>query len=100
MPVLGHVGLALATSLSGLLAATALAGALAQHKHLRLPPPIETMRIVACCLVMAAVLVGTSRLLPALPPAVELGILVIGGGGAYLVAATALGAVPRQFFRR
>ena len=99
MPVLGHVGLALATSLSGLLAATALAAALARRGHLRLPPPIETMRTVACCLVMAAVLFGIGRLLPALPPAVELGILVIGGGGAYLVAAAALGAVPRQLFR-
>jgi hypothetical protein len=49
---------------------------------------------------MAAVLFGIGRLLPALPPAVELGILVIGGGGAYLVAAAALGAVPRQLFRR
>ena len=100
MPVLGHVGLALATSLSGLLAATALAAALARRGHLRLPPPIETMRTVGCCLVMAAVLFGIGRLLPALPPAVELGILVIGGGGAYLVAAAALGAVPRQLFRR
>ena len=100
MPVLGHVGLALATSLSGLLAATALAAALARRGHLRLPPPIETMRTVACCLVMAAVLFGIGRLLPALPPAVELGILVIGGGGAYLVAAAAFGAVPPQLFRR
>ena len=100
MPILGHVGLAFATSLSGLLAATALAAALARRGHLRLPLPIETMRTVACCLVMVAVLFGIGRLLPALPPAVELGILVIGGGGAYLVAAAALGAVPRQLFRR
>ena len=57
------------------------------------------MRTVACCLVMAAVLFGIGRLLPVLSPAVELGILVIGGGSAYLVAAAALGAVPRQLFR-
>ena len=58
------------------------------------------MRTVGCCLVMAAVLFGIGRLLPALPPAIELGILVIGGAAAYLVAAAALGAVPRQLFRR
>ena len=100
MPFLGHVGLALATSLSGLLAATALAAALARRGHLRLPPPVETIRIVAACLVMAAVLVATARLLPPVPPIIELGILVAGGGGAYLAAAVGLGAVPRQLFRR
>ena len=100
MPVLGHVGLALATSLSGLLAATALAAALARRGHLRLPPPVETIRTVLSCLVMAAALVGIGKVLPALPPAIELGILVIGGGAAYLAAAAALGAVPRQLFRR
>ena len=100
MPVLGHVGLALATSLSGLLAATALAAALARRGHLRLPPPVETIRIAAACLVMAAVLVATARLLPPVPPIIELGILVAGGGGAYLAAAVGLGAVPRQLFRR
>ena len=100
MPVLGHVGLALATSLSGLIAATALAAALARRGHLRLPPPTETIRTVFCCLVMAAALVGIGRLLPALPPAIELGILVIGGGGAYLAAAAGIGAMPRQLFRR
>ena len=87
MPVLGHVGLALATSLSGLLAATALAAALARRGHLRLPPPIE---MIGHCgrLVMAAVLFGIGRdMLPALRPAVELVILVIGGGGAYIIAA-------------
>ena len=97
MPVLGHVGLALATSLSGLLAATALAAALAPRGHLRLPPPVETIRIVAACLVMAAVLVATARLLPPVPPIIELGILVAGGGGAYLAAAVGLGAVPASF---
>ena len=49
---------------------------------------------------MAVALFGIGSLLPALPPAVELGILVIGGGGAYLVAAAALGVVPRQLLRR
>jgi hypothetical protein len=49
---------------------------------------------------MAAALVGIGRLLPALPPAIELGILVIGGGGAYLAAAAGIGAMPRQLFQR
>ena len=100
MPYLGHVGLALATSLSGLFAATALAAALARRGQLQLPPMGLMMRTGLATLGMLAVLFGTLWLLPALPATAELVILVIAGGGGYLALASGLKAVPLQLLRR
>ena len=99
MPVLGHVGLALATSLSGLLAATVLAIALARRGQLQLPAAGLMLRTGGATAVMLAVLFGTLSLLPDLPAAVELLILVIVGGGGYSAAAFGLKAVPRGLLR-
>ena len=100
MPFLGHVGLALATSLSGLFAATALAVALARRGQLQLPAAGLVLRICLASAAMLAVLLAVSGILPGLPAAAELAILVVAGGGSYLAAAAGLGAVPRQLLRR
>ena len=100
MPFLGHVGLALATSLSGLFAATALAVALARRGQLQLPAAGLVLRICLASAAMLAVLLAVSGMLPGLPAAAELAILVAAGGGSYLASAAGLGAVPRQLLRR
>lgn len=100
MPFLGHVGLALATSLSGLFAATALAASLARRGQLQLPAAGLILRTCGATAVMLAVLLTLSGLLPGLPAAAELAILVVAGGGGYLAAAAGLGVVPRQLLRR
>ena len=100
MPFLGHVGLALATSLSGLFAATALAVALARRGQLQLPAAGLILRICLASAAMLAVLLAVSGKLPGLPAAAELAILVAAGGGSYLASAAGLGAVPRQLLRR
>jgi len=100
MPFLGHVGLALATSLSGLSAATTLAIALARRGQLRLPATGLMLRIGLATAVMLGVLFAVLSMLPGLPAAVELVILVTAGGGGYLVAAAGLRAVPRTLLRR
>ena len=100
MPFLGHVGLALATSLSGLFAATALAVALARRGQLQLPAAGLVLRICLASAAMLAVLLAVSGILPGLPAAAELAILVAAGGGSYLAVAAGLGAVPRQLLRR
>ena len=100
MPFLGHVGLALATSLSGLFAATALAVALARRGQLQLPAAGLVLRICLASAAMLAVLLAVSGILPGLPAAAELAILVAAGGGSYLASAAGLGAVPRQLLRR
>ncbi|MEC8765359.1 MAG: murein biosynthesis integral membrane protein MurJ, partial [Pseudomonadota bacterium] len=100
MPFLGHVGLALATSLSGLFAATALAASLARRGQLQLPAAGLILRTCGATAVMLAVLLTLSGLLPGLLAAAELAILVVAGGGGYLAAAAGLGVVPRQLLRR
>lgn len=99
MPFLGHVGLALATSLSGLLAAMSLAAALARQGRLRLPAAGLMLRTGLATMVMLALLLGVGAILPDMPVAVELAILVLAGGGGYLAVAAGLGAVPRALLR-
>ena len=100
MPVLGHVGLALATSASGLVAATALAVALARGGTLGLPPAGVMIRIAGATAVMAAALFLGRDMTAGLVGPVGLVILVAGGGGTYIIAALVLGAVPRHLLRR
>jgi len=104
MPVLGHVGLALATSISGMVAAGALLVRLARDGHMGLPAPMVIARIGVATLVMLAVLLATRAWFAAsisgLPAVVLLGVLVVAGGGAYLAAAFVLRAVPQQLLRR
>jgi putative peptidoglycan lipid II flippase len=104
MPVLGHVGLALATSLSGVLAAGALMARLLRDGHMGVPAPMVIARICGATMVMLAVLLvirswfATS--LSNLPAVGLLAALVIAGGAAYLVTAAVLRAVPGQLLRR
>ena len=100
MPVLGHVGLALATSASGLVAAIALAVALARRRNLGLPPAGVLLRITLATLVMAAVLALGKGLTQDLSAVVRLVLLITGGGIAYILAAVVAGAVPRHLLRR
>ena len=100
MPFLGHVGLALATSLSGILAATALAVALARRGQLQLPEAGLMLRTCLATGVMLALLFSISSAVPNLPATAELAILVTVGGGGYLAVAAALKAVPRALLRR
>jgi putative peptidoglycan lipid II flippase len=104
MPVLGHVGLALATSISGIVAAGALLARLARDGHMGFPAAMVIARICGATLVMLAVLLVASAWLassyPALPAVAHLAVLVGAGGGAYLFVAFALRAVPRQLLRR
>ena len=50
--------------------------------------------------IMLAALAGLRQLLPPMPAAAGLAVLVAGGGIAYFVAAAGLGTVPRQLLRR
>ena len=99
MPVLGHVGLAAATSASGLVAAAALLVRLARDGQLELPSAASLLRVGLATLVMLTTLYLGLSLLPPLPAAVLLALLVAAGGGAYLVAAIAFRAIPRQLIR-
>lgn len=100
MPVLGHVGLALATSASGLVAATALAAALARGAALGLPPAGVLLRIGLATAVMAVALLAGQKMTGDLPAILRLVILVTGGGATYIAAAVVAGAVPRHLLRR
>ena len=104
MPVLGHVGLALATSVSGMVAAGALMVTLARDGHMGFPAPMVIARIGGATLVMLAVLLVASAWLgssfPGLPAVGVLAVLVVAGGGTYFAVAFVLRAIPRQLFRR
>lgn len=104
MPVLGHVGLALATSASGLVAAVALAVALARGRVLgqvlgRVPTG-ALLRMLLATMAMVAVLMVGKDLTGGLPAFVRLALLVTGGAVTYIIAAVLVGAVPRHLLRR
>ena len=77
---------------------------LARDGKMGFPAPMVIARIGGATLVMLAVLLVASTWLvssfPGLPAAGLLAVLVVAGGGTYLVAALALRAVPRQLLRR
>jgi putative peptidoglycan lipid II flippase len=100
MPVLGHVGLALATSASGLVAAVALAVALARGRVLGRVPTGALLRMLLATMAMVAVLMVGKDLTGGLPAIVRLALLVTGGAVTYIIAAVLVGAVPRHLLRR
>ena len=104
MPVFGHVGLALATSISGIVAAAALAVRLTSDGHMGCPAPMILVRIGTATLVMLGVLVlGRGWLetsFESLPVIGHLAVLVGAGGAVYLAMAFGLRAVPTQLLRR
>jgi putative peptidoglycan lipid II flippase len=99
-PTLGHVGLALALSLSGWAHALGLAWLLARH-HLLRPDRLLHRRIgamLAAALAMAGVLLAAGGLLavPALP---SLLLVIVVAGVVYLLTAWAAGGVDRFWWR-
>lgn len=99
-PQLGHVGLALALSLSSWANALGLAWLLARHGQLR-PDCLLRRRIralLAAVLVMAGLLLATGGLLtvPALP---SLALVIAGAGAIFLLTAWATGAVDLTWWR-
>ena len=100
MPVLGHVGLALATSVSGIVAAAALMTRLARDGHMGLPAPMMIARICGATAIMLAVLIAIRTWLGDWPAVILLAGLVGAGGGVYLAVAAGLRAVPQQLLRR
>ncbi|NBR01905.1 MAG: murein biosynthesis integral membrane protein MurJ [Alphaproteobacteria bacterium] len=100
MPVLGHVGLALATSLSGMVAAGALTVRLLRDGHMGVPAPMVIARICGATMVMLAVLLLARGWIATWPAIGLLATLVAAGGAAYLAVAFMLRAVPRQLLRR
>jgi putative peptidoglycan lipid II flippase len=99
MPHFGHVGLALATSISGILAAVALMVAAMRAGYVGALPGAILMRICAACGAMVAMLAGLDLLLPPVGAALRMAVLVGGGGTAFLITAILVRAVPRQLIR-
>ena len=104
MPVLGHVGLALATSVSGVVAALFMACLLWRQRRLRGGWFGPLARIFMASLVMAAVLITLQKIVdPAhlgVPAALWLACLVLLGGMSYAGAAFVTGAVPAAWLVR
>ena len=104
MPIFGHVGLALATSVSGYVAAALLVSGLIRSRHLGMPSPAALGRIVIASLAMAAVLLGLIYGVPELTSALgsvgSLALLVVSGGTVFLLVAWRIGAIPAQLLRR
>jgi len=104
MPLLGHVGLALATSFSGVVAAVVMAILLRRCRRLDGGWIGVIGRIFAASIIMAILLLlmltvasGLRQLLPAVGWLV---LLVIVGGGSFLLAAWSLRAIPGEFLCR
>ena len=104
MPVIGHVGLALATSLSGVVTAIAMALLLIRNKWLGLDCSRLLGRILLASLLMAATIAALQHfgagISAAVPRAVWLALLVVTGAIAYAGSALLLDAVPAGLRRR
>jgi putative peptidoglycan lipid II flippase len=97
MPVLEHVGLALATAISGTAAATIMVILLAQQNRLSAAFLPGLGKIIVATAVMAAAVIslqyGLDNFLHA-PAACDLVIIVGGGGAVYALMSYIIGAVP------
>jgi putative peptidoglycan lipid II flippase len=97
MPILGHVGLAVATSVSGTMAAAIMLYLLIRQRRLSasfLPACGKT--ILASSVMGVAIIflqLGLERFVM-LPAAMSLTFIVAGGGAVYAVTAYVMGAVP------
>jgi putative peptidoglycan lipid II flippase len=104
MPIFGHVGLALATSLSGLIAAITMVVLLCRRGRLGGGSLGMIGRIFLASLVMAMLLLAMVWLAGGirqfLPAAGWLAVLVVGGGGGFVLAAWCFRAIPAGFVRR
>ena len=97
MPILGHVGLALATAVSGTVAAAIMLFFLARQHRLSASFLPVCGKIMLASAVMGATIVGLQFCLDkfvTVPAAVGLAVIVGGGGVVYAVTAYIVGAVP------
>ena len=99
MQIYGHLGLAMATSASGIFAAVTLMIISVRSGYVGTLPISGLLRILAACAVMALAIVVIDRLLPPAAGWLVMAALVGGGGGAFLLAAWGLRAIPRQLLR-
>jgi putative peptidoglycan lipid II flippase len=103
MPILGHVGLALATAVSGTVAAAIMLYLLVrQHRLCASFLPVCGRIILASSVMGAAVIFlqfGMDRFVM-VPAAIILAITVVVGGAVYAVTAYAVGAVPEGLLRQ
>ena len=97
MPILGHVGLALATSVSGTMAAAIMLYLLVQQRRLSASFLPACGRTILASSVMGVAIIflqfGLERFVM-LPAAISLTFIVAGGGAVYAVTAYVIGAVP------
>ena len=102
MPIMGHVGLALATAISGTMAAVIMVFLLS--KQGRISPSFLPVlgKIMAATVVMGGALVSLQYGLDAFlhfPAAFDLVIIVSGGGAVYAIVSYIIGAVPAGIMR-
>ena len=102
MPILGHVGLALATAISGTVAAAIMLYLLARQHRLSASFLPVCGKIMLASAVMGAAIVslqfGLDRLV-FVPAAFGLTVIVGGGGAVYAVTAYVIGAIPPGLLR-
>lgn len=99
MQIYGHLGLAMATSASGIFAAATLMIISIRSGYVGTLPISGLLRILAACAVMALAIVVIDRLLPPAAGWLVMAALVGGGGGAFLLAAWGLRAIPHKLLR-
>ena len=99
MRIYGHVGLAIATSISGVMAALILGVLLARSGKLVRIPFVLVGKICLASACMAAGLIGARQVMPALPDALVLLTLVGVGGVIYLAASMVLKTIPEGILR-
>jgi peptidoglycan biosynthesis protein MviN/MurJ (putative lipid II flippase) len=96
----GHAGLAMATAVSGLLAAAIMLVILARRDRLGAAMLRPLARILLASLIMMLALWGLTIWLPFDNPVLRLVLYVGGGSVVYFGAAILLRAVPPGLFRR
>jgi len=94
MPLLGHVGLALATSASGFAGLAICSAGLLREGRFPALPWWLLCRILLCACAMAAVLVAIDGVGDGLLAPVRLAALVAAGGAVYFAAAWLMRALP------
>ena len=100
MRIYGHVGLAIATSISGLMAALFLGILLARSGKLKQMPLALLCRLCLASACMAAGLLGAQQVMPAMPDAIKLAVLVGVGAVIYIAASVVLKTIPEGILRR
>jgi putative peptidoglycan lipid II flippase len=103
MNVLGHVGVALATSIAAWVNGGLLAWLLVRRGHLVLDRRCRRVlpRLVLASALMAAVVFGVGLALPGLSAVLRAGLMILVGMAGFTLAGMALGAFhPRDVLRQ